>query len=86
MFSTDEEYQSAILEFFSLSEFDEEAMIKKTNTIYEQVKDIKCFQEKMRQAAANILSEDMEMGLVILFSFDYFEEFRGLLEKHEITV
>lgn len=86
MFSTDEEYRSAILDFFSLSDFDEEAIIGKTNLIYEKVKDIECFQIKMREAAAQILSEDMEMGLVILFSYDYFQEFRSLLEKHEITV
>jgi hypothetical protein len=45
MFSTDDEYRSAILDFFSLSDFDEEAIIGKTNLIYEKVKDIECFQK-----------------------------------------
>jgi hypothetical protein len=56
------------------------------NKLYERVKDISEFQAKMTEAASNVLSSDLEIGLVILFSYDHFADFSDILAKHEINV
>ena len=70
MFATDEEYQAALLDFFSLKEYNEREMVKKIDIVYEKIKDIPEFVTKMKATAALLNSTNMEFGLMILFSFD----------------
>ena len=85
-YETDDEYRCTLLNYFSLSEYDEESIMEKTHLLFEKVKDIPVFQEKMRTAAQSMGCEDLEMGLIILFSYEHFAELVALLKKHEITL
>ena len=85
-YGNDEEYRSTLLNYFSLSEYDEESIMEKTHLLFEKVKDIPVFQEKMRIAAQSMGCEDLEMGLIIMFSYEHFAELVSLLENHEIKL
>ena len=85
-YETDDEYRSSLLRYFSLSEYDEQSIMEKTHILFEKVKDIPEFQEKMRIAAQSMGCEDLEMGLIILFSYEHFTELVSLLENHQITL
>ena len=85
-YETDDEYRSSLLRYFSLSEYDEESIMEKTHLLFEKVKDIPVFQEKMRTAAQSMGCEDLEMGLIILFSYEHFGELVSLFENHQITL
>ena len=85
-YENDDEYRSFILRYFSLSEYDEQSIMEKTHLLFEKIKDIPVFQEKMRTAAQSMGCEDLEMGLIILFSYDHFAELVSLLENHEIKL
>lgn len=84
-YTTDEEYQNDILIFFNLSEYNSDKIIKKIEELYLKIKDIPEFREKMQTGANQCMSEDLEMGLVIQFSYDYFKEFHTLLKTHSIS-
>ena len=85
-YETDDEYRKTLLNYFSLTEYNHETLMIKTRELYEKVKDIPEFQEKMRTASQSMGMEDLEMGLIILFSYDHFAELVSLLKKHEITL
>lgn len=83
-YSTDEEYQKVLLDFFKISEYDNDIILSRVNNLYQQVKDIPEIREKMKIGAARINTGDLEMGLVMMFSYDYFGEFYKILENHKI--
>ena len=85
-YDSDEEYRAALLKYFNIETYEWGLIEPKTNLLYERVKDIPEFQEIMLAAASNVLSTDMEIGLMILFSYDHFADFSEMLEKHEIKV
>lgn len=85
-YNNDEEYRNSILKYFSLTEYNEQSIMEKTHMLFEKVKDIPEFQEKMRTAAQSMGCEDLEMGLIILFSYDHFAELVTLLENHQIKL
>ena len=85
-YNNDEEYQNLFLKFFNLVEYDDEKIMSKIEKLYLQIKDIPVFQEQMRKGASGIMSDDLEMGLVVLFSYDHFANFYQLLENHQIKL
>jgi hypothetical protein len=85
-YDTDEEYQKSILEFFNLTEYENDIIMDKIGILYSKVKDIPLFQDKMREGAKTVMSEDLEIGLVILFSYENFKEFRKILENYKIKL
>lgn len=82
---TDEEYQRDFLNFFRLEEYNSEKIMEKIKELYLKIKDIPEFQEKMSAGANQCMSEDLEIGLVLQFSYDHFKEFHTLLETHSIS-
>jgi hypothetical protein len=74
-YATDEEYQAAFLSLFDLKEYDEEIVRKGLSEIYQSIKDVPEFKKKMTDAAVLFMSEDPEIGLCVLFSYDHFKEF-----------
>ena len=85
-YENDDEYRSSVLKYFSLSEYDEQSIMEITHMLFDKVKDIPIFQEKMRTAAQSMGCEDLEMGLIILFSYEHFAELVSLLENHQIKL
>ena len=85
-YSTDEEYREEILNFFKRDDYDEDVLAKHMNELYEKIKDIPIFREKMIDAAACFFSNDLEVGLSVLFSYDHFSGFHNLLDQHKIKL
>jgi hypothetical protein len=65
-------YQVNLLESFSLIEFDEVAINKEIEKLYSVFKCHERFKNCMKKVANSYLSEDLSIGLMLLFSYDYF--------------
>ena len=78
-YETDEEYQQVFLSLFDLKEWDGDIISKSLDELYLKIKDVPELNEKMKMAAGAILSEDTEIGLRILFSYDNFKEWHKTL-------
>ena len=66
-YDDDDEYREQILKAFDLSEYADE-ITKGIDSIYEDIRENSEFGELLEKAANSMLSEDRELGLVILFS------------------
>jgi hypothetical protein len=60
--------------------YDDETMSSALNIIFEKTAEIPTFSELYLLAAAKMISEDREIGLVILVSYDFFPWFHACLE------
>lgn len=58
--------------------YDAEAAEKKMNEIYEKTKSMTAFCKLYEIAASLMFSEDLETGLAVLLSYDYFSYFHAL--------
>lgn len=87
-------YQTDYLQIFGLVEFDYNVINAEMKRIYEipGVKSNTTFQECIKKAANLFLSEDLELGFMVLFSYDYLfathlcicdiMEYGSIQEKH----
>jgi hypothetical protein len=87
-------YQTDYLQIFGLVEFDYNVINAEMKKIYENdgVKSNTTFQECMKKVANMFLSEDLELGFMVLFSYDYLfathlcicdiMEYGSIQEKH----
>ena len=71
-----EEYQDAyyryeLLSILGLEEYYEKELSEAVATLYEKIKDCKELKECMLKLAANFMSVDEELGLMMLFAYDY---------------
>ena len=71
-----EEYQDAyyryeLLSIFGLEDYNEREISEAVATLYEKVKDSKELKECMLKLAAKFMSLDEELGLMMLFAYDY---------------
>lgn len=64
-------YQIELLTILGIEEYDENCMNKSIHELYERVKDSKELTECMTKLAGMFMSEDLELGLMILFAYDY---------------
>jgi len=83
-YETDEEYQTAIRIVFGMpgEDYDDELISKSLDFLYANTKETEEFKEIYGSSAAKIMSEDQEMGIAVLFSYDFFREFHALLVAH----
>ena len=65
-------YRQDLLYIFGLEEFDDQKINHCIHQIYEKIKDISDLDALLVKMAALFFSEDKEVGLMVLFSFDYF--------------
>ena len=65
-------------------DYDETASSKFLNSVYEKTKNKKEFQKLFDLAAACMFSTDREIGLAVLFSYDYLALFYQVLELNTI--
>ena len=80
-FETHEDYQECFLSVFGIEEFDENVVAEKTRALYEELKDNKNFVDLLKHLAGKMMSEDVELGLFMLFSFDYIHDFLEVLKN-----
>ena len=65
-------YQEDYLQIFSVDDDDSEENINNAiYNLYEKLKNSDIFKMFMKKAAANLISEDLQIGLCILYSYDY---------------
>ena len=86
MYTSNEEYQKALLDFFQLDEYNECAIMMKTDTLYSKVKNLKVFKDRTKELAGSIMSTDLEMGFMLMFSYDNLDNTILLLEENNISV
>ena len=70
-FIRDTIYRQELLNILGMSEFNEAEMNKAIHELYERIKDSKQLKECMMTFAGRCLSEDLELGLMIMFAYDY---------------
>ena len=74
-------YRKELLEVFSMSTFDIEAMNQKIEVLYEQFKDDVEFVRCMTTKASRLLIEDPIVGFMLCFSFDDFHKTHTLIQE-----
>ena len=79
-YDSDDEYRDQILKAFNLSEYNDD-IIGKIDSIYESIRENGEFGELLEKAANSMLSEDRELGMVILFSYDHFSAFHECIKE-----
>jgi hypothetical protein len=72
-------YRQDLLYVFQLEEFDDEKINKIIHEIYGKIKDNSHLDTILVKMAGLFFSEDKEVGLMALFSFDYFYIFHPCL-------
>ena len=72
-FINDSLYRNDILNIFNLEEFDETEINNCINKIYEKVKNYDDLKPVLKKLAAFFFSEDCELGILLMFSYDYLE-------------
>ena len=83
-YDTDDEYRKVLLEAFGLESYDDKIIGIQKN-IFNEIKNNKLFNELLTKASNSILSEDLEMGLVLLFSYSYFKIFHTILKEFKLN-
>ena len=81
-YDNDEEYRQQILKVFNLSEYTDE-ITKGIDSVYEDIRENEEFERLLEKAANSMLSEDKELGLVILFSYDHFPAFHDCIKEYK---
>jgi len=61
--------------------YDEEVMTRGISMIFEKTKQEPRFCELYRKAAGQFLSEDLEIGICVLLTYDYFADFIRVYEN-----
>ena len=61
--------------------YDDEAMKQGMNILYDKTKDNQRFLELYKIAAGKFLTEDLQIGICVLLTYDYFYDFILLFEN-----
>ena len=72
-FVNDSLYRNDILNIFNLEEFNELVINNCINKIYEKVKNYDDLKPILKKLAGFFFSEDCELGILLMFSYDYLE-------------
>ena len=89
-FDTDTKYREEFLRAFRMSEFKEDEIINKQMSLLSKIKNERKFLRLAQNAAnrASVVvmdptkSEDCDFGIMMLFSFDYFDGFHKCLSNY----
>jgi len=64
-------YRQELLNIFEIDEYNETQLNKAIHELYDKIKDCNELKECMVKLAGHFMSEDLELGLMILFAYDY---------------
>lgn len=78
-YDDDDTYQQTICKIFSMEEYSDESVVQILDRLYFDTKDHPLFQVVYIQAASFMLSENQEIGLSVLFSYDNLPFFHNML-------
>ena len=79
-YDTNEEYQQQLLSIFKIDKYDDDIINKKLDDLYNDIKNNKVINDKMVLKAGLVMSEDPEVGLRLLFSYDSLKGFYSELK------
>lgn len=71
VFIRDAIYRQELLNIFELKEYDSVKMDEAFSSLYKQIEFYEPLQEITQKLAGEIMCEDKEVGMIILYSFDY---------------
>jgi hypothetical protein len=82
-------YRQELLNILELEDYNNAKIDNGFRTLYEKIKFYTPLQEIMRKLAGEVMSEDEEVGLIILFSYDFMYQshkcISELLETNNIS-
>ena len=81
-YNTDEEYQSVYLNVFNITTFDEIKINNEITNLKDKLITNNKFSDLFKKAAGLYISEDLELGLMIMFSYDYLKDFIECLKVY----
>lgn len=81
-YNSNEDYQNTLLSLFSMEEFNDTFIVEKIKKIFNSIKEIETFRTEMELAAATIGTDDLEMGFILLFSYDHLPKLHKMLSSH----
>ena len=84
-YDTDDEYREQLLKVFGFDCYNDK-IIEIQKTIFNDIKENKSLTDLLSKASNSVLSEDLEIGLVLLFSYSYFKIFHCILNIKEIRM
>jgi hypothetical protein len=64
-------YKAEILDILGIEDFDEKIINIVMHDLYQKLENCKELKECMTKLANKFLSEDLELGLILLFAYDY---------------
>ena len=70
-FIRDSIYRQELLNVLGMDEFNEDQMNKVIHELYEKIESCIFLKECMAKISGRFLSEDLELGLMILYAYDY---------------
>ena len=70
-FIRDTIYRQELLDILGMSEFNEDEMNKAIHELYVKIESCKELKECMTKLSGRFLSEDLELGLMLMFAYDY---------------
>jgi len=70
-FVRDALYRQEIMDIFYVDDYDSTLLTQKIYELYKIIKECEFFKKCMKKLMVLCLSEDLELGLLLLFSFDY---------------
>lgn len=88
-YTDDDEYRNCICQAFGAenSDYDDKTLSTGLDYIYETTKSVPAFCDLYLIGAAKMMSTDLEIGMTITFSYDYFELFHlCLVDFHKCGV
>tara|TARA_Y100000590_G_scaffold460579_1_gene620208 strand:- start:458 stop:802 length:345 start_codon:yes stop_codon:yes gene_type:complete len=78
-YTNNDEYRDTYLKIFKLDNFDEEVINSQLANIKNIIVKNDIFRELLTKSAGLYLTEDLDIGLMILFSYDYLKDFTQCL-------
>tara|TARA_B100000900_G_C20495628_1_gene681451 strand:+ start:477 stop:827 length:351 start_codon:yes stop_codon:yes gene_type:complete len=86
------EYRKQLLDFFNLDDYDTNVIINKIDEIYDNIKDFRELNQYLKKITrfSYFKDDDHKGNMLLLFSYDYFEEFsfclKDIVKYNKISV
>lgn len=81
-FVTTDGYQQCFLNIFNLKDFDDNVIDEKTTAVLKEFKTNKSFVDTITYLANKMMSDDLEVGLFLLFSYEHLHNFISVLKVY----
>ena len=78
---TDDAYRECLLNFLNLKDYKDKDVNNKLSILYNLTKNINIFKEKYIKGAEKFLSDDPEVGVMVMLSYDELDFFISLFKQ-----